>query len=254
MHDFRPPYNKEVVHVDLNDTAIQQLKTYYVSRSQYAQVIANLAAMGTAAQAYDVIFAAETNRADDQAIIKSTEESKNVYFGMDLRMTAGKEANSGIIAPEVSGYMDQTKWNVRVDGDLDGFYSGSRPFVTFPSLARASRGIGFLTLHYDLDGVIRRVPLLVRYENGFYPSFPFRVVCDYLGVTPDRITVRPGRYIKLEGARKPGRHPSGCIHSDRRTRRDDHQFYRSLVPGDYDPLRLCTDTRRIGRPGRNGNG
>jgi adenylate cyclase len=199
------------VHVDLNDTAVQQLKTYYVSRSQYARVIANLSAMGSAAQAYDVIFAAETSQADDQAIIRSTEESKNVYFGMDLPMTVGKEAKAGRTAPEVGEYMDRTKWSVRVDGDLDSLYSGSKPLITFPSLARASRGIGFLTLHYDLDGVIRRVPLLVRYENGFYPSFPFRVVCDYLGVTPDRITVQPGRYIKLEGARKPGGAPRDVL-------------------------------------------
>jgi len=44
----------------------------------------------------------------------------------------------------------------------------------------------------------------VRYGDGFYPFLAFRVVCDFLGMTPDRIVVRPGKQIILKGAKRPG--------------------------------------------------
>ncbi len=201
---LKPPYDGTVVHIDLNDTAIQQLKTYYLTRSHYAQLIRNLAAMRVAAQAYDLIFAAGTSQADDQAIIGATREAGNVYFGMAIELGSQSGALPGRMAPEIREYLDRTKWAVKVEGESEDLYTGTKPLITFPPLAEVSRGIGFLSLKTDRDGVIRRVPLLVRCEGGFYPSLPFRLVCDYLGVGPEKITVKPGSYIRIKDARLPG--------------------------------------------------
>ena len=207
ISSFRPPYDGTVVHIDLNDTAIQKLKTYYLTRSQYAQVIRNLSGMRTAAQAYDLIFAAGTNQADDQSIIGAAGEAGNVYFGMAMGLELPGEVRPERVAPEIRQYLDRTKWNIKVEGDSKGLYTGTRPLITFPPLAEASRGIGFLSLKADRDGVIRRVPLLVRWEGGFYPSLPFRLVCDYLGAGPEKITIKPGGYIRIAGARVHGKQP-----------------------------------------------
>jgi adenylate cyclase len=201
---LKPPYDGTVVHIDLNDTAIQQLKTYYLTRSQYAQLIRNLAGMHVAAQAYDLIFAAGTNQTDDQALISASREAGNVYFGMAFTLGSRSGGAPGRMAPEIRRYLDSTRWTVKVEGHVDGLYTGTKPIITFPPLAEASRGIGFLSLKTDRDGVIRRVPLLVRCEDGFYPSLPFRLVCEYLGVGPEKITIKPGSYIRLEEARPPG--------------------------------------------------
>jgi adenylate cyclase len=204
---LKPPYDGTVVHIDLNDTAIQQLKTYYLTRSHYAQLIRNLAAMRVAAQAYDLIFAAGTSQADDQAIIAATREAGNVYFGMAIELGSQSGALPSRIAPEIREYLDHTKWAVKVEGQSEDLYSGAKPLITFPPLAEVSRGIGFLSLKTDRDGVIRRMPLLVRCDGGFYPSLPFRLVCDYLGAGPEKITVKPGSYIRILDARLPGGPP-----------------------------------------------
>ena len=201
---LKPPYDGTVVHVDLNDTAIHQLKTYYVTRSQYGQLIRNLAGMRVAAQAYDLIFAAGTSHEDDQAIIEATREAGNVYLGMAFTFGLQGGAPPNRTVPEIREYLDDTSWAVKVVGNGDGLYSGTKPLITFPPLARSSKGIGFLSLKTDRDGVIRRIPLLIRYEGGFYPSLPFRLVCDYLGVAPEKITIKPGSYIRLEDAKVPG--------------------------------------------------
>jgi adenylate cyclase len=208
---LRPAYDGSVVHVDLNDTAIRQLGTYYPTRAQYAKVISNLAAMGVSAQAYDLIFAAETDRTDDQALIQATRKAGDVYFGMALGLGAPGAGSPAREPPAVRDYLDRTRWTVKVDGNDHEFYTGTQPIITFPSLASGSRGIGFISLKTDPDGVLRRVPLLVRCAGGFYPSLPFRLICDYLGVGPDKILISPGRCIRLKNARFPGRAPRDLL-------------------------------------------
>ena len=208
---LRPGYAGTVVHVDLNDTAIRQLKTYYPTRSQYAGVIGNLAGMGVAAQAYDLIFAAETDRADDRALIEATRGAGNVYFGMAFGLESGTATSPDRIPPRVGEYLDRTRWALKVEGGGDEFFTGAQPIITFADLADASKGIGFISLKTDPDGVIRRVPLLVKCRGGFYPSLPFRLACDYLRVRPGQITVKPGKYIRLKDAAVPDRPPRDLL-------------------------------------------
>jgi len=59
--------------------------------------------------------------------------------------------------------------------------------------------------------VLRRAPLLIRYEDGFYPSFPFHAICDYLHVKPEQIVLHPGKSITLKEAFRPGQQPHSII-------------------------------------------
>lgn len=211
LASFRPAYDGTVVHVDLNNSAIRQLGTFYLKRSHYARVIRNLAAMGASAQAYDLIFASETSQSDDKTIIDASGEAGNVYFGLAFALGGEDRERDAPIAPEVRDCLAVTGWKVKIEGDKGDLYFGAKPLITFPGLSAASRGLGCLSLQSDRDGVIRRVPLLIRYNDAFYPSLGFRVACDYLGVSPDRITVSPGRELRLEGARPPGGPPRDII-------------------------------------------
>lgn len=202
---FRPAYDGRVAHIDINNTSIQQLNNFYLNRSHFARVIRNLAAVETAVQVYDFIFPALTNEADDRAMISATKEAGNVYFGMALALSPRPSAQQRQPpGQEVESYLRKTSWHVRVQGDPSGIPEGSSPLLTFTQLASVSRGLGFLTMKPDSDGVFRRVPLLLRYEEAYYPSMAFRVVCDVLAVPPEKILVKPGESITLEGARFPG--------------------------------------------------
>ncbi len=205
MESFRPAYDSTLVHVDINNTSIQQLNSFYLSRQHYAQVVRNLALMDTTAQVYDLIFAAHARQEEDRALIDAVSAAGNVYFGMAFTLT-GQEGVSPTLAGngELTRYLAETSWQIRLEGDGASLPVGTRPLGTFPALASVSRGLGFLTIKPDSDGVFRRLPLLVRYRDAFYPSLPFRVACDYFGVTPDRIRLVPGSRLVLQGAVRPG--------------------------------------------------
>jgi adenylate cyclase len=201
---LRPAYDQTIVHVDINNSAIQKLNNYYLNRSYYAQVVRNLATMGVALQAYDFIFASRLNARDDQALIDATREAGTVYFGLAFLLThsalGGKQSREN---EDVHRYLERTKWPLHVVGDSAGLYFGKDPLPTFIPLASVAKGLGFINIKPDVDGVFRRIPLLVKYDGGCYPSFSLRIVCDYLGVSPEKIAVIPGKNIVLKDARRP---------------------------------------------------
>jgi len=203
---LQPTYDDTIVHVDLTDTSIERLNYFYLNRYQHAQVIRNLKAMDVSLQMYDFIFAARTNKDEDRAIMDAVKDAENVYFGMAFRLSRhqGLQKQSPTRPLESERYLIDTKWQVTLEGDPKDFYIGTDPIVTFPALASISQGVGYLSLKLDRDGVFRRLPLLIRYGDGFYPSFAFRGVCDYLGVPPKNILVKTGESIVLKGARRPG--------------------------------------------------
>ncbi len=52
------------------------------------------------------------------------------------------------------------------------FFPVAESFVaTLPQLAQAAEGLGFFNAVPDTDGTLRRVPLLIRHQDVYYPSF-----------------------------------------------------------------------------------
>ncbi len=201
---LRPPYDDTIIHVDLNNTTIQQLDNFYLNRSHHARIIENLASMGVAAQLFDFIFAAPSNSEEDAELQDAAAKAGHVYFGMAFEMSQGTLAQTTGPDTKTLQYLEQTGWTIAVQGDASALPQGSNPLITFPRLASAAKGLGYLNLVPDRDGVFRRLPLLVRYEDGFYPGIALRTICDYLGVPPSSVSVKPGVSITLAGARKPG--------------------------------------------------
>ena len=209
---FSPRYDDTVVHIDLNDTSIRELDTHYPDRTYYARVINNLSRMGVQSQLHDFLFAAPTDKEKDRELIQAATKAGTVYFGMAFRFNEIEQRPYISVASSAEKYIDQTGYAVRTRGDISGIRRGNNPISTFPALAKASRGLGFLNIVNDIDGFFRRVPLLVQYKQHFYPGFAFRAVCDALEVSPQNIILTPGKSICLRNAKKnPGAPPRDIV-------------------------------------------
>ena len=202
---FYPDYDNTVVHVDLNNSTIEKLGHHYVDRSHFGRLVKNLAGMGAAAQMMDFIFAAKTRPEEDSALVEATRAAGNVYFGIAFRLNApGPDSPLQTGDSKKSAYIDNFKWAIDVDGEDTTLYQGKTALPTYKELGDAAKGLGSLSVQFDSDGVLRRVPLLIRYQDGYYPLLSFRVVCDYLGVGPENIQLKPGKHIVLKNAAMPG--------------------------------------------------
>lgn len=202
---LRPCYNDTIVHVDLNNTSIRLLNNFYLNRYHHAQIIRNLYAMGVSAQLYDFILAAKSSEEEDKELIDATSEGGRVYYGLAFELLKEKDTRRGDLnQSEAIDYLHKTKWQGIAQNDSGQFYVGSKPLATFHDLASACYGLGYLNLRMDHDGVFRRAPLFVRYNGAFYPSLPFRAICDYLNISPEKISIESKASITLRGARFPG--------------------------------------------------
>ena len=199
---FAPPYDDAVVHVDLNNTSLRDLKDYHPTRAHFARVIRNLGEMRAAVQMCDVIFAGDTSTENDRLLMEATRQAGRVVFGMAFRMGADPGRADATEDPETRAYLKRTTWKIPAPPEADRFYQGVDPLITLVPLAQLSLGTGFLTLTPDPDGVIRRLPLIARYQEGFYPSFALKSVCEFLNVPPDRVVLGQGT-ITLRDAVRP---------------------------------------------------
>ena len=184
-----------VVHIDAN---------LYFSRPQHAQIIRNLAAMGVSAQLIDFIFTDRISVSDDGPLIDATRIAANVIYGLKFDGLSQK-TETDFASPRNgdSHYSPSGKWQIQLAGDPRHFWVGARPQVPYDALSRVSKGLGFLNLTPDPDGIIRRLPLLVRHRGLIFPSLSLRALCDYLKVAPHQVIVSPGKSITLKDAQLP---------------------------------------------------
>jgi adenylate cyclase len=182
-----------VVHVDLTNSSTAALSTRYVNRTHFARVIENLGHMKVAGQLWDFIFAQPRDPDQDRAMIEATRRAGSVYFGAALRLTQEPDTKS----------LQGRGWPLTVEGDAGKIMGGTDPLLTFDELEDAAKGVGSISIRFDRDGVLRRIPLLLRVGDRFFPSLPLVVACDRLQVDPGKILVRPGDAVYLNDARPP---------------------------------------------------
>jgi adenylate cyclase len=196
-----PAYDSSILHVDIANSSIKALG-YYFPRRYYADAINVLSRMNCSAIAFDIIFAQRIQPFDDSLLIGSTKASGCTYFPVAFSL-GDTTLNNVSESSDIVRYLDSTSWSLDAR-NVDDFYRAGSTLLTWHELAQVARGVGFISVQADPDGVFRRVPLLIRYGNRFYPSMAMRLVCDYLGVSPDRIIVVGGKSITLRRATTQG--------------------------------------------------
>lgn len=67
-------------------------------------------------------------------------------------------------------------WSRPASGPLQA----SRVMTTYEELARRSGALGHINLAFDGDGAVRRCPLLIRYQDRYFPAFPLQAAAKYL--------------------------------------------------------------------------
>lgn len=74
------------------------------------------------------------------------------------------------------------------------------PAAKFPIQAMAPfTKFGFVNAEPGPDGLIRRLPLIVRIGDYCYPSLSFEMLLSYWDVAYENVEIYPGKYIKIAG-------------------------------------------------------
>lgn len=173
-----------IVIVDLDEASIQQEGRWPWDRKKIAQLITELQVNQVGLIGLDIVFSEPSRNALQQvlqqaqlsAATKADLENLKDNFDSDLALAKALGANT------VPGYFFQN--GTSSAGQLPfPFYQLSKQQQTnnrllrmnsytgsLPVIANRAVGQGFVVAVPDLDGVVRRVPLVIRHENEVYAS------------------------------------------------------------------------------------
>jgi len=177
--------NWPVTIVDIDEKSLKALGQWPWPRTLLARLVDNLAAAGVVAVGFDVIFA-EPDRMSPGEIAKFLPEtntdllarlsglpSNDVTLAASFRRTRvvlGRDA----IATEVEsvrGPPRRVSAIAEIGGDPRPFLEPRNAVVeNIEVLDDAASGRGMVTLLPEIDGVVRRVPAILRFEDALLPT------------------------------------------------------------------------------------
>lgn len=178
------PRSSEVVIVDLDEASLARYGRWPWPRSQVAELLASIQTLGPRVIGLDILFAdLEPGAAGDgsgakpdQLLARTLAEGRYVLgyaFSFDPDKTTG---NDCVLEP-----LSLVEVASGGTGDEPAWFRAQGVICNLPELTAAAAAGGFFNVALDRDGILRRAPLFLEYQERFYPSLALAMVQQFLG-------------------------------------------------------------------------
>ncbi len=168
------PVDPRIVMVDIDDQSIRKIGSWPWDRSIHAQMIKILSESGAAVIGYDVLFGQQMTKTGDTALVEAIGKARNVILPVGFEL----EKDSTLL-------------------------SMAREIGPFDEVRKAAARLGHISANRDVDGIIRRVPLVVDVRGQYFPAFSLAILARYFQVPQDRVLTYPGKSVVLQNAFVP---------------------------------------------------
>ncbi len=160
-------------------------------RNIHAQMLQVLAHYEAASVAWDIIFLEPRERETDEVFAGIAKQTARCCFGFLFQI------ERTLTMPTPRRGLRLSDFAIRAEGPGDEYlYTGSVLQWPMPGLEIPQK-LGFLNIQEEKGGVIIRVPLVMRFQGHVFPSLSLLAVSQFLGVRPDSIQVKAGRWVRL---------------------------------------------------------
>lgn len=142
-------YNPHIVIVEINDSDITEVGRWPWDRSWHAAMATTLTKLGAKIIYFDIIFSEASTEENDGLLEEALKKNKDVYF------------------PFVFA---DTSFNIK------------NAFLPIKRFAPHLKGTGSINIYPDLDGTLRRIPLVFTTKDGPYYHVALNIAMDYAGL------------------------------------------------------------------------
>ena len=152
----KEPTANNIYAVNIDEAALDKYGQWPLPRAEYAKIIKDLYDRGAGLVVLNVIMA-ESDRTGGDAVLANALKQYPVVLGSvpsDKTKNKPRNPGSAVMGPE---HLDQI---VQYPGLI----------ANVPSLENAAAGIGIVSTLPEVDGVNRRLPLIVSVDGKLYPS------------------------------------------------------------------------------------
>ena len=181
----RVPAPLPIVIVDLDDESLAAYGQWPWPRSLLADLVNNLMAMGAGVIGFDIVFSepdrlspdrvAEALRGVDDAARQALAKlpANDALFAQTIRRARVVLGQSMTSRPQVAASAEKARKTqvAELGGDpRPSIYAYLGIVRNLPGLEAAAAGLGIFSIEPEIDGIVRRVPMIVRYGDDVYPT------------------------------------------------------------------------------------
>ncbi len=213
---FKPQRSESVpiVIIDVDEHSLKQEGRWPWSRDKLAQLVTALQKQQVKLIGFDVVFSEEERNPVTQVLAASslTDNVRQELQPLVEQLDGDKKFAQVIHQNTVLGYFLHSAGGINAGvlptpllkiekRDLDSLSINYMPDYTgnLPIFAKSALGAGFVSTLPDVDGVMRRSPLILRYEEGIYSALSLELARLYLGQPYIKVqSVKSGNQQRLE--------------------------------------------------------
>lgn len=193
--------NNNIVIIAVDDATYEYILGKYgewpLPRDVYANMINYLEKFSPRAIAFDMMFvkSLKSENNADRALINTFKKYNNLFTSMNF----DNQSEDLRTPPELPEKLTlNIENNSKIDfSDLT--YTNCRKILD--GIINATSNIGIINVSRSDDGVLRKMPLIVKYKDKFYPQLALKVGLNYLGETGNTFEIDKNSNLKI-GDRK----------------------------------------------------
>ena len=196
LTNYPVKYKSDIIIIDIDDKSLKSIGQWPWSREQLAKLIDNAYRAGAVIIGLDIIFSEKqknpitkllAQKDLSSAVTNELKKIQNQYNGdkiLSQAITKGDTVLSYVLLnqethqqgklpkPLISN--NQNKWQKNVIPKMKGY------ITNIPIIQNAGTTSGFISYFRDQDGITRKLPLLLSYQNNVYSSFVLEILKTYL--------------------------------------------------------------------------
>jgi len=179
----------DVIIIDIDEKSLGKFGQFPWSRSVFAKIIENVKVSEPKAIGFDIFFS-EKDKQSPEEIIKAynliptdVSELQNIkghdeIFREQLEKSKSVIAVLGSSVPSHGTHDRSAKARFLSKGGDPKKFTYAYPYSigSLEKLEKSSKGLGSISFLDQTDGIIRSLPLLVRFENKLYPTMGLEMI------------------------------------------------------------------------------
>ncbi len=189
--------NSDIVIIAVDDATYEYILGNYgewpLPRDVYANMINYLEKHNPRAIAFDMMFvkSLKSENQADLALINAFKKYNNLFTSMNFDNQSADLRTPPQLPDKLSINIEN---NSKIDfSDLT--YTNCRKILD--GIINVTSNIGIINVSRSDDGVLRKMPLIVKYQDKFYPQLALKVGLNYLGENKDTFEIDNNSNLKI---------------------------------------------------------
>lgn len=207
---FQPPPDSRLLVVLFDDDTELNLVSWPPPRNVHGQLIELMSAAGLRVVCMDVFLTASREGEGDALMAGGVRAARE----RGTEVVTGAVRSEFEVMGEDQKVAGATRPLTRIVGDTDRVLSDKYAALPYPALREESH-YGFVDVEKETrDGIVRRVPLVVRVRNDLFPGLALQTLLRYFDVPLDQVRGRIGDALYLPVKGREVRIPMddrGCV-------------------------------------------